>query len=175
MNTYWYMFDDFDISVLLTTGLFPANMRIDGDKGYSNRRRENDYFKETYERNYGKVAGRYRHYGIYTTPIDLPRKAKGGPHLRIRFSTNNLADVVCDIRVGKLVANRVVLQSRTPPFLLKGVAEQSVTHMLKVYTSSYVDMIWNKVDQMKFRFLPQFIHFGDVPLMFNSKDVEEWD
>jgi hypothetical protein len=164
--TYWYLFGDEDILELQKTGLLPASMLPKEVQDQYRGRNQNNphetpdqYFRRMYDKFYKRVLNMsYRHYGIYTTPLDLRGIAPA--HSRIRFEINKLGELL-------------VLHHHPAGLFCKPTPEK-VAELVHEFTPTKIKHIYTTVTERRFRFMPQIVYFGDVPLHFNKSQIETW-
>lgn len=161
--TYWYLLYDHDIKDIQREGLKPIDLlSAEQQEHYRTPKLSpQEYWRDRYDLFYKHVLKKpYRHYGIYTTPIDLPHHSQGGPHCRVRFEITELLPLA--------VLHCLDLG------ILELATETNVTVAQQSYTSAKIKTVWTTVKQRRFRFLPQVVYFGDVPLKFTSSQIQPW-
>ena len=164
--TYWYLFGNENVLDLQKTGLLPASMlpkevqdQYRGRNPNNPHETSDQYFKRMYDKFYKHVLNLpYQHYGIYTTPLDL--RGIAPVHLRIRFEIDQLGD-------------RLVLHNHPTNLFCKPTPE-IVRSVVSEFTPTKIKHIYATVAERRFRFMPQIVYFGDVPLHFNKSQIETW-
>lgn len=164
--TYWYLLHDHvDMIALQKAGLLPIDMLSKEQQEHyrTPTMSPEEYWRDRYAKFFQPVLHRpYKHYGIYTTPVDLPHsKTHNGPKFRVRFDLSALQPLV--VFQQWHITKRLVLA--TP---------ENVRVSMSAYSPEHVLHIWTTVKTRRFRFLPQIVYFGDVPLKFKADQVEPW-
>ena len=176
MYTYWYLLDQGDIDKIQKVGLRPANELVERAKEYGKRNSGDSdaYFQSVYNKFYKPILKQpYSHYGIYTTPIDLPHSNDGGPKLRIRFETDKLSPLIYHLSK----SHQFDKQNDAPEELITDfhvMSEEVKIEELTKFTPAFVHNVFFVVKTRRFRFLPQLVYFGTVPLRFTSTQIELW-